>query len=108
LKACVPAIVDFCEQYLRHVWGSSGRPLVNVFCFKKLNQLFQTMQIRHGRCGTPQVFEVERQQDVRSPVYYRLERVQDSKQLSGYIHLKEFNALAKRDILIGILPFIPL
>lgn len=66
------------------------------------------MQIRHSRCGTPQVFEVERQQDVRSPVYYRLERGQDSEQLSGYIHLKEFNALAKRDILIGMLPFISL
>ena len=39
-------------------------------------------------------------------MYYRLERVQDSKDLSGYIHLKEFNALAKRDILTGILPFI--
>lgn len=63
------------------------------------------MQIRHGRCDTPQVFEVERQQDVRSPVYYRLERVKDSDQLSGYIHLKEFNALAKRDILIGMLHF---
>lgn len=61
-----------------------------------------SIKIRHGRCGTPQVFEVERQQDVRSPVYYRLERIQDSKQLSGYIHLKEFNALAKRDILIAM------
>jgi carboxyl-terminal processing protease len=70
--------------------------------------MFLVMQIRHGRCGTPQVFEVERQQDVRSPVYYRLERVQDSKQMSGYIHLKEFNARAKRDILTGVLLFIPL
>lgn len=61
-----------------------------------------SLKIRHGRCGTPQAFEVERQQDVRSPVYYRLERVQDSKELSGYIHLKEFNALAKRDILIAM------
>lgn len=61
-----------------------------------------SLKIRHGRCGTPQVFEVERQQDVRSPVYYRLERGQDSKEMSGYIHLKEFNALAKRDLLTAM------
>lgn len=66
---------------------------------------FYIMQIRHGQCGTPEVFEVERQQDVRSPVYYRLERIQDSNELSGYIHLKEFNARAKRDIVTGVLPF---
>ncbi|XP_024376786.1 carboxyl-terminal-processing peptidase 1, chloroplastic isoform X2 [Physcomitrium patens] len=59
-------------------------------------------KIRHGQCGTPEVFEVERQQDVRSPVYYRLERIQDSNELSGYIHLKEFNARAKRDIVTAI------
>lgn len=64
--------------------------------------LFDVLQIRHGPCGIPQDLEVERQQDVRSPVYYRLERVQDSKQLTGYIHLKEFNALAKRDLVTGI------
>jgi carboxyl-terminal processing protease len=45
---------------------------------------------------------------VRSPVYYRLERGQDSKEMSGYIHLKEFNALAKRDLLTGMLLFVHL
>jgi hypothetical protein len=52
-------------------------------------------------CGEAQSLTVERQQDVRSPVYYRLEHSQDSGQLMGYIHLREFNALAKRDLVTG-------
>lgn len=60
------------------------------------------VQIRHGQCGPSQTIEVVRQQDVRTPVYYRLEHIRDSKQLMGYIHLKEFNALAKRDLVTGV------
>lgn len=80
-----------------------GIVLVSFTMLQKIRRfLFDVSQIRHGPCGIPQDLEVERQQDVRSPVYYRLERVQDSKQLTGYIHLKEFNALAKRDLVTGI------
>jgi carboxyl-terminal processing protease len=53
-------------------------------------------------CGEAQSLTVERQQDVRSPVYYRLEHSQDSGQRMGYIHLREFNALAKRDLVTAM------
>lgn len=68
--------------------------------------LLHVIQVRHNRCSTPQVFELERQQDVRSPVFYRLERVPGSKEMTGFIKLKEFNALAKRDLLTGMLSVI--
>jgi len=61
-----------------------------------------SIEIRHGMCGEAQSLTVERQQDVRSPVYYRLEHSQDSGQLMGYIHLREFNALAKRDLVTAM------
>lgn len=61
-----------------------------------------SLKVRHNRCSTPQVFELERQQDVRSPVFYRLERVPGSKEMTGFIKLKEFNALAKRDLLTAM------
>ncbi|OAE34608.1 hypothetical protein AXG93_167s1190 [Marchantia polymorpha subsp. ruderalis] len=61
-----------------------------------------TIQIRHGPCEEVQNLTVPREQDVRTPVFYRLERTQNPRQLMGYIRLKEFNALAKRDLVTAM------
>ncbi|KAG6547057.1 hypothetical protein Mapa_011307 [Marchantia paleacea] len=60
------------------------------------------LQIRHGPCEEVQNLTVPREQDVRTPVFYRLERTQNPRQLMGYIRLKEFNALAKRDLVTAM------
>ncbi|KAL3678777.1 hypothetical protein R1sor_021733 [Riccia sorocarpa] len=59
-----------------------------------------SIQIRHGPCEEIQSLTVSREQDVRTPVFYRLERTPNS--LTGYIRLKEFNALAKRDLVTAM------
>lgn len=46
--------------------------------------------------------KVERQLVARSPVFYRLEKIDDGDISVGYIHIKEFNALAKKDLVIGM------
>lgn len=58
-------------------------------------------QIRHSPCEDVKTVTVSRQQDVRTPVYYRLERSQIPGEAIGYIRLREFNALAKKDLVIG-------
>lgn len=45
------------------------------------------------------MLSVERKQSVQTPVYYRLEH--RAGNLLGYIRLKEFNAVAKRDMVTG-------
>lgn len=38
----------------------------------------------------------------RTPVFYRLEQVEDAATSVGYVRLKEFNALARKDIVTAI------
>ena len=59
-----------------------------------------SLQVRHNPCGEIQTLSLERQQSVKTPVYYHLEQRAD--ELIGYIRLKEFNAVAKRDLVTGI------
>ncbi|KAL2614057.1 hypothetical protein R1flu_025749 [Riccia fluitans] len=59
-----------------------------------------SIQIRHGPCEEVQSLTIAREQDVRTPVFYRLEKTQNT--LTGYIRLKEFNALAKRDLVTAM------
>ncbi|CAM6121478.1 unnamed protein product [Calypogeia fissa] len=61
-----------------------------------------SIEIRHGPCEDVKTITVPRQQDVRTPVYYRLERTQNPGELMGYIRLREFNALAKKDLVIAM------
>jgi carboxyl-terminal processing protease len=61
-----------------------------------------SIEIRHSPCEDVKTITFSRQQDVRTPVYYRLEHTQDPDQLIGYIRLREFNALAKRDLVIAM------
>ena len=58
-----------------------------------------SLQVRHNPCADIQTLSLERQQSVKTPVYYHLEHRED--ELVGYIKLKEFNAVAKRDLVTG-------
>ena len=58
-----------------------------------------SLQVRHNPCADIQTLSLERQQSVKTPVYYHLEQRED--ELVGYIKLKEFNAVAKRDLVTG-------
>eukprot|EP00250_Pteridium_aquilinum_P017394 c23611_g1_i1 orf=1082-2368(-) len=65
-----------------------------------------SIEIRHEPCKDTQMLSIERKQSVPTPVYYRLEH--RGGDLLGYIRLKEFNAVAKRDLVTGnaILPYL--
>lgn len=58
-------------------------------------------QVKHGNCGPVQSIEVQRQLVARTPVFYRLEKIENGAASVGYMRLKEFNALARKDLVIG-------
>jgi len=58
-------------------------------------------QVKHGYCGPVESIEVQRQLVARTPVFYRLEQLDNGVTPVGYIRLKEFNALARKDLVIG-------
>lgn len=58
-------------------------------------------QVKHGNCGPVQPIEVQRQFVARTPVFYRMEQTNGGAAHVGYIRLKEFNALARKDLVIG-------
>ncbi|TYJ34310.1 hypothetical protein E1A91_A05G160400v1 [Gossypium mustelinum] len=66
------------------------------------NETFVTIKIRHGNCGPTESLEIQRQLVARSPVFYRLEQVSNSPSSVGYMRLKEFNALARKDLVIAM------
>ncbi|KAK9706914.1 hypothetical protein RND81_07G160100 [Saponaria officinalis] len=66
------------------------------------SETFVIIEVKHGNCGPVQTFKVQRQLVARTPVFYRLEQIDDGATSVGYVHLKEFNALAKKDIVIAI------
>lgn len=45
--------------------------------------------------------KVQRQSVAKSPVFYRLEQVKNGQSSVGYVRLKEFNALARKDLVTG-------
>ena len=57
--------------------------------------------MKHGKCGPLRTIKVQRQVNAQTPVSYRLEKVDNGKISVGYIRLKEFNALARKDLVIG-------
>ncbi|KAF7150226.1 hypothetical protein RHSIM_Rhsim02G0153500 [Rhododendron simsii] len=65
------------------------------------NETFVTVQVKHGNCGPVQSIEVQRQLVARTPVLYRLEQIENGATFVGYVRLKEFNALARKDLLTG-------
>ncbi|XP_077226557.1 peptidase S41 family protein isoform X3 [Tasmannia lanceolata] len=59
-------------------------------------------QIKHGNCGPVQSFKIQRQVIARTPVLYRLEQMENGSASIGYIRLKEFNALARKDLVTAM------
>ncbi|XP_022720318.1 carboxyl-terminal-processing peptidase 1, chloroplastic-like isoform X1 [Durio zibethinus] len=66
------------------------------------NETFVTIKVRHGNCGPTESLEVKRQLVARTPVFYRLEQVSEGPTSVGYMRLKEFNALARKDLVIAM------
>ncbi|XP_058731622.1 carboxyl-terminal-processing peptidase 1, chloroplastic isoform X2 [Vicia villosa] len=61
-----------------------------------------TIQVKHGNCGPVESIEVQRQFVARTPVSYRMEQADNGAAQVGYIRLKEFNALARKDLVIAM------
>ncbi|XWS19790.1 hypothetical protein CRYUN_Cryun31cG0046600 [Craigia yunnanensis] len=66
------------------------------------NETFVIIKVRHGNCGPIESLEVQRQLVARTPVFYRLEQVSNGPTSVGYMRLKEFNALARKDLAIAM------
>ncbi|XP_077226555.1 peptidase S41 family protein isoform X2 [Tasmannia lanceolata] len=65
-------------------------------------ETFVTIEIKHGNCGPVQSFKIQRQVIARTPVLYRLEQMENGSASIGYIRLKEFNALARKDLVTAM------
>lgn len=61
-----------------------------------------SIQLLRGPCSEPLEVTVTRQQTVRTPVFYRLQHSKQTGELVGYIQLREFNALAQRDLVTAM------
>ncbi|MCL7025648.1 hypothetical protein MKW94_004073 [Papaver nudicaule] len=66
------------------------------------NETFVTIEVKHGSCGPTQSMEVQRRLVARTPVFYRLEQIENGTVSVGYIRIKEFNALATKDLVTAI------
>ncbi|KAL3345064.1 hypothetical protein AABB24_024158, partial [Solanum stoloniferum] len=60
------------------------------------------IMVKHGNCGPVQSIDVERQSIAKTPVFYRLEQIENGSTSVGYVRLKEFNALARKDLVTAI------
>ncbi|KAI3796413.1 hypothetical protein L1987_39083 [Smallanthus sonchifolius] len=58
--------------------------------------------VKHGNCGPVQSIEVQRQLVAKTPVFYRLEQMDNGNAKVGYVRLKEFNALARKDLVTAM------
>lgn len=80
--------------------------LNNIFvcCLYPLADLEQhNSQVKHGDCGPIETISIQRQQSIaKSPVFYQLEQVKNGSSSVGYVRVKEFNALATKDLITGI------
>ncbi|KAF0902952.1 hypothetical protein E2562_022595 [Oryza meyeriana var. granulata] len=63
---------------------------------------FVTIKVKHGNCGPVESMKVQRQLVSRTPVFYRLEKRENENSTIGYIHIKEFNAVAKKDLVSAL------
>ena len=59
--------------------------------------------MKHGDCGPVESLKVQRQLVARTPVFYHLEKKENDDSSVGYIRIKEFNAVAKKDLVSGVL-----
>ncbi|KAG8077471.1 hypothetical protein GUJ93_ZPchr0007g4139 [Zizania palustris] len=63
---------------------------------------FVTIKVKHGNCGPVESMKVQRQLVARTPIFYRLEKKENEDSSVGYIHIKEFNAVAKKDLVSAL------
>jgi len=66
-------------------------------------ETFVTIKVKHDNCGPVESLKVQRQMAARTPIFYRLEKRDNENSSVGYIHIKEFNAVAKKDLVSGVL-----
>ncbi|KAK6124145.1 hypothetical protein DH2020_042118 [Rehmannia glutinosa] len=66
------------------------------------SETFVNITVKHGNCGPVQSIRVQRQSIAKSPVFYRLEQVKNGSSSVGYVRLKEFNALARKDLVTAM------
>ncbi|OVA00990.1 PDZ domain [Macleaya cordata] len=66
------------------------------------NETFVNIEVKHGNCGPVQSIEVQRRLVARTPVFYRLEQTENGSASVGYIRIKEFNALATKDLVTAL------
>ncbi|CAL1400705.1 unnamed protein product [Linum trigynum] len=66
------------------------------------SETFVTIKVKHGNCGPVQSLDVQRQVVAKTPVFYRLEQIDNGRSAVGYVRLKEFNALARKDLVIAM------
>ncbi|CAA7014444.1 unnamed protein product [Microthlaspi erraticum] len=66
------------------------------------SKTFVVLKVKHGKCGPAKTVKIQRQVNATTPVSYRLEKVDNGKISVGYIRLKEFNALARKDLVIAM------
>ncbi|EMS58173.1 Carboxyl-terminal-processing protease [Triticum urartu] len=59
------------------------------------------IDVKHDSCGPVESMKVQRQIAARTPIFYRLEKRDNENSSVGYIHIKEFNAVAKKDLVSG-------
>ncbi|RLN23999.1 hypothetical protein C2845_PM07G17510 [Panicum miliaceum] len=65
-------------------------------------ETFVTIKVKHGDCGPVESMKVQRQLVARTPVLYRLEKRENDDSSVGYIRIKEFNAVAKKDLVSAL------
>ncbi|KAL5227302.1 hypothetical protein ABZP36_015567 [Zizania latifolia] len=63
---------------------------------------FVTIKVKHGNCGPVESMKVQRQLVARTPIFYRLEKRENEDSSFGYIHIKEFNAVAQKDLVSAL------
>ncbi|KAH9749301.1 Carboxyl-terminal-processing peptidase 1 [Citrus sinensis] len=66
------------------------------------SETFVTIEVKHGNCGPIESIQVQRQLVARTPVFYRLEHLDNGTTSVGYMRLKEFNALARKDLVTAM------
>lgn len=72
-----------------------------IFSYLSIVILVSPSQVQRRDCGQVRSIKVKRQSVAQTPVFYRLEKMDDGAAYIGYVQLKEFNALAKKDLVIG-------
>ncbi|CAA6661286.1 unnamed protein product [Spirodela intermedia] len=65
-------------------------------------ETFVNLEVQHRDCHQVRSIKVKRQSVAQTPVFYRLEKMESGAAYIGYVQLKEFNALAKKDLVIAM------